>query len=193
MEKLRFYLQGKEFDLITDHKAIEELKRKKECGSARIQRWFDRLERFQFDIKYRKGNEMISSDALSRAYSTTTNLKKEKEEKEVKILDDEKILHFHRDLNHRNNIQRDLIKSGFIITSERLKKILQEFLICKMKDKKYGKTCIYVQSEAPGDKIGIDLLEVTRGDRIVLAIDCFSRKLFGKTIGTKEPKKLYVF
>lgn len=66
MEKFSFYLLGKEFDLITDHKAIEEIKRKKNFGSHKINRWFERLERFQFNVKYKAGEELVVADALSR-------------------------------------------------------------------------------------------------------------------------------
>ena len=38
MEKLEFYLGTKEFSLITDHKAIEEIKIRQNFGSARVQR-----------------------------------------------------------------------------------------------------------------------------------------------------------
>jgi hypothetical protein len=67
MEKLQFYLVGKEFVLITDHKAMEEMKKKLEFGSSRIYRWFNRIERFQFRIRYREGKHLIAVDALSRA------------------------------------------------------------------------------------------------------------------------------
>lgn len=67
MEKLRYYLEGKEFDLVTDHKAIEEIKKKKEFGSQKINRWFERLERFQFKVKYKPCRELIVADALSRS------------------------------------------------------------------------------------------------------------------------------
>ena len=60
-------MDGKIFTLITDHKAIEELRIKNEFGSARITRWFERLERFNFTVKYIKGTRMVGADALSRA------------------------------------------------------------------------------------------------------------------------------
>ncbi len=68
MEKFDFYLMGKHFTVITDHKAIEHIKTTSEFGSVRIQRWFRRFERFNFDIKCKKGKEMVVVDALSRAY-----------------------------------------------------------------------------------------------------------------------------
>lgn len=49
MEKFQYYLIGKTYALMTDHKAIIEI-RKKDFGSARIQRWHHRLSRFNFKI-----------------------------------------------------------------------------------------------------------------------------------------------
>ncbi|KAF9762574.1 Retrovirus-related Pol polyprotein from transposon 17.6 [Nosema granulosis] len=73
MEKLQYHLIGKKFKLVTDHKAIEFIKTKIEFGSARIQRWFYRFEKFDFDVEYRKGCEMITADALSRSlYDSNT-------------------------------------------------------------------------------------------------------------------------
>lgn len=73
MEKLEYYLAGSNFDLITDHKALEEIKKKEEFGSARINRWFERLERFHFNVVYRPGSEMTRVDAISRAAAKEEN------------------------------------------------------------------------------------------------------------------------
>jgi transposase InsO family protein len=65
--------------------------------------------------------------------------------------------------------------------------------MCAKKDKKVGKTCKFVEVEQPGDRLGIDLLELRKNDKIFLAIDYFSRKIFGKTIKTKEAVKIVEF
>ncbi|KAF9761956.1 Retrovirus-related Pol polyprotein from transposon opus [Nosema granulosis] len=67
MEKLQYLLLGNRFTLITDHFATEQIKSKIDFGSSRIQRWFHRFERFNFDIEYRKGETLVVSDALNRA------------------------------------------------------------------------------------------------------------------------------
>ena len=60
-------MDGKIFTLITDHKAIEELRRKNEGGSAKITRWFKRLERFNFTVKYVEGKRLVVADVLRGA------------------------------------------------------------------------------------------------------------------------------
>jgi hypothetical protein len=113
MEKLRYYLTGKEFDLVTDHKAIEEIKKKKDFGSAKMHRWFDRLERFQFKVKYKPGQQMILADALSRSAN-----------EEVKMGEDfglsieTKVLREHERLNLRRAIKKDLKKLGILVNKE---------------------------------------------------------------------------
>ncbi|KAI5156990.1 hypothetical protein NEPAR06_2382 [Nematocida parisii] len=67
MEKCKYYLQGVEFDLITDHQAITYYHTKPEFGNARIRRWYETLDEYSFVPKYRRGEEMIQADALSRS------------------------------------------------------------------------------------------------------------------------------
>ncbi|KAG0439442.1 Retrovirus-related Pol polyprotein from transposon [Dictyocoela muelleri] len=64
MEKLEYYLIGKRFTLISDHKSLEEIHKKKYFGTPRIQRWLERFSRFDFNVCYREGNKLIQADAL---------------------------------------------------------------------------------------------------------------------------------
>ena len=66
IEKLEYYLLGKQFNVITDHKALEELFNKRVFRNARIDRWMERLSRFDFNIIYRQAESHIGADALSR-------------------------------------------------------------------------------------------------------------------------------
>lgn len=188
MEKYKYYLTGKKFVLITDHKAIEELKKKREFGSARIYRWFERLERFQFEVKYREGVNMVVADALSRAPA-----EKFEEREEDRKYDEEKILRIHEELNHRKIIGENLSKGGIIISANKLSEILNKCEVCSRKDKLKLKTCQYIAVEKPGDRVGIDILEIKANDKVVMAIDYFSRKLFARCLNTKEGYKIVEF
>ena len=53
----------------TDHQPLESIC-KKDLASApkRLQRMLLRLQRYNIDVKYQKGGNMVMSDPLSRAY-----------------------------------------------------------------------------------------------------------------------------
>ena len=66
IERLNIYLYGAKFTLFTDCKAIQVIlcNPSSRC-SARIERWYLRLQPCEFDVTYKKGNEN-PSDYLSR-------------------------------------------------------------------------------------------------------------------------------
>lgn len=99
MEKFRFYVEGKHFILITDHKAIEEVKKKKEFGSSRIHRWFSKLEMLDFEVLHRKGEDMVVAYALSRSMALFNTQRKS--ENNFSELD---FMKSHDVLNHRNTV-----------------------------------------------------------------------------------------
>ncbi|KAI5165114.1 hypothetical protein NEIRO03_0074 [Nematocida sp. AWRm78] len=55
MDRCKHYLLGECFDVITDHKAIEDYftKKDREFGNDRISRWMQALENFNFTPRYR--------------------------------------------------------------------------------------------------------------------------------------------
>ena len=188
MEKFQYYLLGREFDLITDHQAITEIRRKPEFGSMRVQRWIERLERFEFTVKYRKGEEMVAADALSRAVEPPVE--------EGEGLDDEmveKVLEIHKRTGHRKNIREHLTRERIQITEKALRKTLKKCVVCARKDKKYGKSVHFVETQQPGERVGIDLMEISKKERIIVLIDYFTRKVFAKVVSTKEAEKIETF
>ena len=74
-----------------------------------------------------------------------------------------------------------------------LRSILGNCLVCKRKDIKRNSSCNYVEVTKPGDRLGIDILELLHGKKILTAIDYFSRKLFAMEIGSKEGIKVVNF
>ena len=60
------FLIGSEFDVITDHKALESIfNNPRSRPSACIERWMMRLQPFNFKVSYRKGTSN-EADYLSR-------------------------------------------------------------------------------------------------------------------------------
>jgi hypothetical protein len=149
MEKFKYYLEGRRFTLITDHKALEELKFKRVFGNKRIGRWFERIEQFQFDVKYRKGEDMLASDVLSRHQEKTVEDSEDKNtinsnSIQIKGMKDDqivKIIKIHEKLDHRKCIQNELRAAGIKIKKNDLERIFNECLVCKKKEKNTGKTC----------------------------------------------------
>ena len=60
-------LHNRYFKVLVDHKAIEYMiKRKTESPTTRLKILLSKLSEYTIDLKYQKGSEMHTSDALSR-------------------------------------------------------------------------------------------------------------------------------
>lgn len=66
IEKLRGYLEGAHFTVITDHYSLKWLFSIKD-PVGRIARWAVRLQQYSFDIVHRSGRENVVPDTLSRS------------------------------------------------------------------------------------------------------------------------------
>lgn len=66
IEKMRPYLEGSTFTVITDHHSLLWLHNLRD-PTGRLARWAIRLQQYDFKIVHRKGTEHVVPDALSRA------------------------------------------------------------------------------------------------------------------------------
>ena len=62
------YLYGKRFTARTDHKALVYMKSTSKPITPQFQTWLANMADFDFDLKYRKGDEHGNADGLSRLY-----------------------------------------------------------------------------------------------------------------------------
>ena len=68
LERLRFYLYGKQVQLFSDHQALEPLLKRNKTNkqySARLTRWLDRLNHFDICLKHTAGKEIKFTDFIS--------------------------------------------------------------------------------------------------------------------------------
>lgn len=68
--RLRPYLLGIRFTVVTDYQALVYLNTNK-SAKLQVARWFDLLQEFEMNIKYRSGEQKAHVDALSRLEGTT--------------------------------------------------------------------------------------------------------------------------
>lgn len=191
MEHFEYYLKGREFVLITDHKALEALNSKNEIKSQRIQRWIERINNFDFTVKYIKGENLPHVDALSRNSINNIN----NSEMNLKKME-EIILKKHEDLVHRGKVAvaYDLKK---IYNWKNMDKIientLKNCLICKKYSRKRKGGEEFVESFNPFEKIAIDFIGPINNKMIITGIDYFTRFGFAKVVNSKETIKVVEF
>lgn len=65
IRRMRDYLEGYRFTVLTDHQSLRWLQRL-EAPSGRLARWLFELQQHDFEIKYRRGSQNQVADALSR-------------------------------------------------------------------------------------------------------------------------------
>lgn len=73
VERFRYFLAGRKFQLYTDCKPLEFMFSPKSKPCARIERWVLRVQSFDFKIAHKPGSQNIA-DCLSRLLSDTGNI-----------------------------------------------------------------------------------------------------------------------
>ena len=64
-------LHNRYFEVLVDHKAIEYMIKSKTESPTRLKTLLLKLSKYTIDLKYQKGSEMHTSDALSRLHNFT--------------------------------------------------------------------------------------------------------------------------
>lgn len=181
LEKFQYFLLGRKFVVITDHKALETLRLKKDFGSKNVQRWIDEISMYDFDVKYVQGADLIQADSLSRSIGSCDNLTKV-------------ILEVYENSGHRKGIRALILEQrGVEVTENCLKKALAKCISCAKKDKSRHKSAKFVVTSHPREIVAADLMDIRKTKKVISGIDYFSRKLFGKVLSSKESKPVLEF
>ena len=81
MEKFETYLYGRKVLIESDHKPLEAIFKKSLLNAPkRLQRMLLRLQRYEFDVTYKKGTSLLLADTLSRAYLSLKEATKDQED-----------------------------------------------------------------------------------------------------------------
>ena len=65
LEKYRYYLLGRKFALVTDHKPLMFILRNG-TSNSKLARWALRIQEYHFDVIHVKGEDNVVADAMSR-------------------------------------------------------------------------------------------------------------------------------
>ncbi|KAF9752793.1 Retrovirus-related Pol polyprotein from transposon 17.6, partial [Nosema granulosis] len=126
MEYFDFFLYGREFTVFTDHKALEAWNAKGVIKSARIERWHERLQRYNCIMKYKKPQELEHADALSRAHNMVGTIEGE-EKRKVIVNAHEEIVHKGAKATYEH-----LRKKGVDYTLKDVQEALKKCYRCKL-------------------------------------------------------------
>lgn len=176
IEHFEYQLRGRSFDLITDHIALESMRKKSEFGNKRMSRWIDKIQDYDFTITYKKGSEMLSADAMSRLYekdNEETDNEKENKKNIVKTI--------HERLLHRGlaSIKYELKKEhNWEDANKLIEEVIKECEVCSKNNRKHSGGCELVETTKIMEKTGIDIMKLGECDTNVLVfIDYYSRLL----------------
>lgn len=90
-------------------------------------------------------------------------------------------------------INENLKNAGIHVSERQLKNTLAKCIVCLKTNNKRENSCQYIEVQNPGDKLSIDVLEITPTCKILVAIDYFSRFVFAKMQSTKHGDKVVKF
>ncbi|WUR02937.1 reverse transcriptase [Vairimorpha necatrix] len=84
IKRFEYELRGRKFKIETDHKALNEIRKKPCFNNNRINRRIEKIQEFDFTIAYKKPEEMVVADALSRIHMEDDEKKKKIRERTAK-------------------------------------------------------------------------------------------------------------
>lgn len=192
IEYFEYQLKGREFDIITDHIALTSIRTKGDFGNARMNKWIDSIQKHQFTVIYKKGQDMLSADAMSRLYENEKENTSGEEETKKKAI----IKEIHERLLHRglDSVKHELEQNyRWDNTTKLIQEIIKDCEVCSRNNRKHSGGSELVQTTERLEKTAIDIMKLGEyGMNVLVFIDYYSRltklrKLENRT--TKEITK----
>lgn len=229
VKKFEYELKGRKFKIETDHKSLSEIRNKPDFNNARINRWVEKIQEFDFEIKYIPGEEMVVADSLSRIYTAEEEKKKKIEArkdkqvegkrmkhvknvdgKEIWVFDDGRegeiapekdreklIIDCHLKFSHRGKttVYYELRKKYYWPgIKDQIERVLKRCETCQKYNGKTSGGSDFISTTRYLEKVGMDLIEFREeGFFVVVGIDYFTRRLWGKVIKSKQASEIMTF
>ena len=130
--KFEYELRGRPFQLVTDHKALEEIRRKPYFNNNRVNRWIEKIQEFDFTVTYCKGSELAVPDALSRLYDVDYKRTKPVKAEEEPVKTEEKQVNVEKETKNSGEGTKDVE-----VKSKKTKEVKQKMQTLKKDGKEY--------------------------------------------------------
>ncbi|KAG0434064.1 hypothetical protein DMUE_5316 [Dictyocoela muelleri] len=103
---------------------------------------------------------------------------------------EQSIMDYHKKMNHRMRIKKGLAKIGILTSLRSIRNIIKKCETCQKIDRKIISPGEFIYTYHSRQKVAFDIMEIKKNDLVILGIDYFTRKIFGKAIKTKESKNI---
>jgi hypothetical protein len=195
IEHFRHYLAGREFELRTDHQALEYMKTTQN-STSRLLRWALKLEEYKFKVRYIKGETNIA-DGLSRPILEKTKINATTVQEFTEENKKEILKTYHIETGHgSSNTMKDAMRRKYNWTN--MFKDIEEYqkacLTClKAGEQKINTKNQIVSANGPNDLWEIDLIGRIPGINgtnkfIFIAIDHYTKWIETSIMTRKDSK-----
>ena len=145
----KHYLAGKHFTLVTDQKSVSfmfDAKRGGKIKNDKIQRWRIELACYNFDIKYRPGNENVPADSFTCMFCSAVS--------------SEKLMLLHNSLCHNGvtRMNHFVRMKNLAVSIEEIKTMTRSCKICaECKPRFFKPSKVHlIKATQPFERISID-------------------------------------